>query len=217
MTRHLVAIGLVAVVSSWTVAGRADDAKEEKHPDAVPSPDPGASRGINPVATSVPATPPPTTGTTTTTASTLGVTSGASTAPAAEPKEERELVRPHRSMLITGSAILVGSYAASAIVGGISDTEADKRLFVPLVGPWLDLADRSCQLGNCGVREDINILHIIGSGAAQATGLGIAIASLFVEERRDGRPAPQRPAPEPPRTMWRVVPMAGGLGAIGTF
>lgn len=127
--------------------------------------------------------------------------------------------KPNRAMLITGSAIFLGTYAASATVAAFSDTKGDDYLFVPVVGPWLDAAERDCKLGECTTREDVNIAHIIGSGAAQAAGLGILIGAFFVGERKDGRPAPQ------PKTVdtgtIQVLPLSlragAGIGAFGTF
>ncbi len=210
MTRHVLAIALATIVTSWTVVSAAEPPLEEDESTDAARTHPGRSRGINPVADATPTAPPPKAGTTTTTAATLMPAMG-------ERPEDRDLVRPHRSMLITGSALFLGAYGVTAAGAALSDTDADKRLYIPLVGPWLDLGDRECGFGQCGFREDVNILHIIGSGAAQATGLVLAVASFFVEERRGGRPAPQRPAPEPPRTTFHVVPHFGGIGAVGTF
>ena len=104
-------------------------------------------------------------------------------------------------------------------VGAFSDTKGDDNLFIPVIGPWLDVAERDCKLGECTTREDVNIAHIIGSGAAQAAGIGIAIGAFFVGERRDGRPAPQPKAA--PTGSVQVLPLGlragAGIGAVGTF
>lgn len=131
--------------------------------------------------------------------------------------EER---KPNRSMLITGSAIFLGTYAASATVGAFSDNKADNNLFIPVVGPWIDVAERDCKLGQCSTSEDVAIAHLIGSGAAQAAGIGIVIGSFFVHERKDGRPAPQ-PKVGGARPTLQVLPLGlragAGIGAFGTF
>jgi hypothetical protein len=138
-------------------------------------------------------------------------------------RSESEERKPNRSMLITGSVIFLGTYAGSATVGAFSDTKGDKNLSIPVVGPWIDVAERDCKLGDCTTREDVNIVHLIGSGAAQAAGLGILIGSFFVHERKDGRPAPQ------PKTLpdggasakVQILPLGlragAGIGAFGTF
>lgn len=53
---------------------------------------------------------------------------------------------PNRPMLITGAVVLGGTYAASAIVGAASKREADDKLFLPVVGPWMDLTKRDCEV-----------------------------------------------------------------------
>src|SRR5262249_47346884 len=39
------------------------------------------------------------------------------------------------------------SYGAAVVVAGTSDHQGDHHLYVPVIGPWLDLADR----GNCDI------------------------------------------------------------------
>jgi hypothetical protein len=129
-------------------------------------------------------------------------------------RAERERRGPNRVMLINGVAIFLGTYAVSAVAGGLSDTKGDEKLFIPLVGPWLDLAERECSFGECTFREDVNIAHVIGSGVAQAAGLGLVLGSFLLGERE-----PER---ERRGAKVHVLPMGmgrggGGVGAFGTF
>lgn len=117
-----------------------------------------------------------------------------------------ERARPHRTLLLTGGAIFLGTYAASAIVGATVGTDADRNLAIPLAGPWIALGKRDCGIGECGFYEDVNGIALVTSGVAQAAGLALVITSLFVEETR-----------EHPRAKVRVVPIGAGLGAVGTF
>lgn len=159
---------------------------------------------------------PPVYSTTTTTASQYDPLAGEDT--------EGFKYRPNRPLLITGAAIFAGTYAASTIVGAFSDTQGDDNLFIPVAGPWLDLADRECGLGDCGTREDVNQALIIGSGVAQGVGVGLAIASLFIPEERHGMmrsaSARERSIATAKPTV-KVMPISlragGGLGAMGTF
>lgn len=134
-------------------------------------------------------------------------------------RTEYEERKPNRSMLITGSAIFLGTYATSATVGAISDAKGDNNLFIPVIGPWLAVAERDCKLGECSTSEDVNVAHMIGSGAAQAAGIGLVIGAFFVGERKDGRPAPQPKAL--PTGNLQVLPLGlrsgAGIGAVGTF
>jgi hypothetical protein len=156
--------------------------------------------------------PPPTTtySTTTTTAANYDESASADRA--------GYIYRPNRPMLATGLGIFAATYGASVIVGAASDRDEDKRLYIPVVGPWLDLGQRDCGVGDCGQREDWNQALLIGSGVLQGVGAGLAIASLFVPEERD-RPKARTTAATKPTV--RVLPVnvrgGGGVGAVGTF
>lgn len=152
-------------------------------------------------------------GTTTTTSANYNYQTPADT-------ESREY-RPNRPMLITGGALFAAGYVPAVIVGAASDQDHDKRLYIPVVGPWLDMADRPCGIGDCSTREDVNQALLIGSGVAQGAGVALAIASLFVPEDRDDRRA-KSPAPAlAQKPQFKVTPISlrggGGFGAIGTF
>ncbi len=152
---------------------------------------------------------PTTTGTTTTTQATL------------DPITERELARPetpttwkakpNRALLITGATMFASSYATTGVVGLVSPLDADEHLFIPVVGPWMNLVDRPCGLGACGGKDDIANALILGGGITQAAGLGLAILSLVVPERRES----------PVTAGVRITPLSfgrgGGLGAVGRF
>lgn len=135
-------------------------------------------------------------------------------------ERERE-IRPNRPLLITGSAIFLGTYGASVIQALASDTEADDNNYIPLVGPWLNIAERDCQLGDCGTQEDWNNILLIGSGVAQGVGVGLAIASLIVPETEE-RVAKGKDKTKVAKPEVRVIPVqmgrgGAGVGAVGRF
>lgn len=130
--------------------------------------------------------------------------------------------RPNRALLATGAGIFVATYAASAIVAASNDRDYDDKLFIPVVGPWLDLADRPCGLGDCGTAEDWNQALLIGSGVLQGGGIALALISLAVPEHRETTVASARErslAAAKPKV--KVTPInlrgGGGVGAVGTF
>jgi hypothetical protein len=49
---------------------------------------------------------------------------------------------PNKGLLVTGAFIFGATYTASIIAAARSDRDANKKLYIPLVGPWMDLADR---------------------------------------------------------------------------
>ncbi|HEU4405049.1 MAG TPA: hypothetical protein VFS43_07135 [Polyangiaceae bacterium] len=136
--------------------------------------------------------------------------------PSPETSYGYEQTRPNRPLLITGSSLLVGSYATSAIIGMANDREADERLAIPLVGPWLDLADRDCDIQPCD-NESWSKAALITSGVLQGVGLIGVVSSFFVPEERfriwggGGARAGVASAPSV-----RVVPSPAAVGRGGT-
>lgn len=127
--------------------------------------------------------------------------------------------RPNRTLLSTGIGIFVVSYGASAVAGAISDRESDKNLFIPVVGPWMDLADRSCGTAEpCGNREDVNKAMIITSGVVQGAGVLMALGSLILPETTSVTEKRTTAKNKPTVAVSPVSFGAGaGLGAVGRF
>jgi hypothetical protein len=82
--------------------------------------------------------------------------------------------------LITGGAIMFGiPYATSVIVAASSDRAGDKHLFIPLAGPWMDLADRGrCRGFSCD-NETSNQVLLVVDGILQGVG-ALQIVSGFI-------------------------------------
>ena len=161
-------------------------------------------------------TQPQVVGTTTTTAAPYGP------APAAAEEERSIETRPHKTLLKTGIIVSLASYAGSAIAGAASQRDEDKLLFVPLVGPWLDLGNRDCDARECGKMESTNRAMIATAGAFQLAGTLLIVGSFLVPEsstvRRERRvlSAPKPPTPEVAFTPVSYVGGAG-FGAVGRF
>jgi hypothetical protein len=88
---------------------------------------------------------------------------------------------------------------------------ADRDLYIPIVGPWINLADRSTDREN-NTRDTV---LIAGSGVLQGIGTLMLITSFFVPEKV---PAARISAGN---VKMQVTPTAsmggGGVGAVGTF
>lgn len=150
-------------------------------------------------------------GTTTTTAAPY-------TAPTSDTSEKSIEKRPNRTLLSTGVGMFVISYGASVVAGAVSNRDSDKNLFVPVVGPWLDLGDRQCGASPCGNNEDLNKAMIITSGIVQGAGVLLAIGSLIVPESttiKEHRTSAKR------KPEVHVTPVSfgagAGVGAVGRF
>ncbi len=125
--------------------------------------------------------------------------------------------RPNRAMIVVGVITLGGAFGTSAVLAGRSSNHSDQVLYVPLVGPWLDLGDRlKCGGGagraSCGV-ERTNQVALVADGLFQAWGLAATIMGLFTKEYTMSGPATAKLHVAPTRLG------AGGygLGAFGTF
>ena len=90
----------------------------------------------------------------------------------------KQTFHPNRPLLFTGSAILVGTYATTAALTAskMGDGEnGDKTMYIPVIGPWMHLAD---------IKETGRDLALtVGSGILQGAGAVMAIASIFIPEK----------------------------------
>lgn len=163
----------------------------------------------------------------TTTYSTTTTTAGnynANYNPNAGAEHDGWIHRPNRPLLYTGLGILVGTYATSVVVGASSDKDVDKRLYIPVVGPWLDLGQRDCGIGDCDATEDRNQALLIGSGVLQGVGTLLTLGSFIAREENVSPPSAsskKATSTAAAKPTINVTPMSyrggGGFGAIGTF
>ena len=89
----------------------------------------------------------------------------------------KQTFHPNRPLLYTGAALFVGSYATTAALTASKQgngENGDKTMYLPVVGPWLHLAD------NKETGKDLAL--DIGSGILQGVGVGMALVSIFVPE-----------------------------------
>ena len=109
--------------------------------------------------------------------STVVVTPGvpAPTSYAPSTPEYQEVTDSYNApMFTTGALVFAASYGASVIVAASSDDErGNRRLYVPVVGPWLALNDRgSCDItkSSCDHETTAKVL-LVADGIFQAAGL----------------------------------------------
>jgi hypothetical protein len=101
--------------------------------------------------------------------------------------EERPYAGPDRRVIGSGLATFVLSYVPAVIVGASSSTSTDHHLYVPVVGPWLDLANRpGCgptHIG-CDTETTYKVLLIV-DGILQDIGVATALSGLLMPERHE--------------------------------
>lgn len=126
--------------------------------------------------------------------------------------------RPNRTLLSTGTGLFILSYGPSVVAATVSDRDEDKRLYIPVVGPWLDLSNRECTRANpCGANEEVAKAMIITSGIVQGASVLMVLGSLMIPESTtitERRRAAAKPAV-------KVTPVSfgagAGIGAVGRF
>ncbi len=128
--------------------------------------------------------------------------------------------RPNSVLIGGGLSVFLGLYIPSAIVATVNDNSYDQHLYIPVAGPWLDLAARPGCGGvgesTCPTENGYRALLVV-AGSFQALGVLAVIVGAAVPERRITRP----PAKASRLTM-HVLPAqvsrdGYGLEAFGAF
>jgi hypothetical protein len=79
---------------------------------------------------------------------------------------------------MTGLVVGGAPYIASVGIAATSAREGDANLWIPAVGPWLDLGSRPSCDGDCGVETGNRVL-LVGDGILQTVGV-LEIVGAFV-------------------------------------
>jgi len=123
---------------------------------------------------------------------------------------------------IGGGIVTFGiSYGIGIAVASNSGHHGDRHLYVPVIGPWLDLGDRGggcSQSGSCD-KETFNRFLIAADGVFQALGVLSVISGFVFEPRREVTTTTTTATARPPIQITPVEYAHGGLGlaALGTF
>jgi hypothetical protein len=112
------------------------------------------------------------------------------------PALENDSTIPNRPLLRSGLFTLGGAYAPALLVAIESDRQADDNLLSPVVGPWLDLAQRDADCDGEREHETMNRTLRVADGVFQGNGALQALGSFVLPERQvltiasgDGAPA----------------------------
>jgi len=98
--------------------------------------------------------------------------------PVIDPSTHRSTL-PNTPLLVTGLAVLGATYGASVIAGAVSDRDSDRKLYYPVVGPWMSLSDRDCGADPCK-NKTLGTVLLVGSGALQGLGAVSVLMSLVI-------------------------------------
>jgi len=88
---------------------------------------------------------------------------------------------PNTALISTGLVSFGIAYGASVIVASQSEHPGDKHLFVPIAGPWIDLANRGrCNVNNTSCDgETTNKVLLVIDGVVQGAGALAVIGGLL--------------------------------------
>jgi hypothetical protein len=88
---------------------------------------------------------------------------------------------PNRRLLTSGAWTLGLAYAPALVVAIKSERRGDDYLYYPVVGPWLDLANR----GSCATceHETLNQVLLVTDGVFQGVGALQIVGSFLLPER----------------------------------
>ena len=143
---------------------------------------------------------------------------------AAQGPEEVETTTtgPNIGLITTGILTFGLSYGPSAVVASTSDRDEDKHLWIPVAGPWIDLAKRDGCDAQCdsGSRETGYKILLVADGIFQAVGAVEIVGGLLFWPRRERvvqRPVTVVSKPTIRFSPTRVGRTGYGLGAAGTF
>jgi hypothetical protein len=129
--------------------------------------------------------------------------------------EQTTYARPNRFIIAAGILGFVGAYVPSFIVAAHNGNSHDNNLYIPVVGPWLDLEQRpGCGLGptSCGRESGFAALLIV-DGIFQALGPVATVLGFLVPERHTVIITAK--ADKPARPTVHVVPARVGRDAYG--
>jgi len=119
---------------------------------------------------------------------------------------ERREVPVGAGMPLIGAGTVVVSLATGValIVATSSTYDYDRLLFIPILGPWIDLAYRPPS----SQEENWARAGLIADGLAQAAGLAMLIVGTVMHHQRE---------PKKPRQIIVPIATSGGAGVSFTF
>lgn len=124
---------------------------------------------------------------------------------------------PNPYFLRSGLITLGASYVPALVVAMGSDTKGDENLYVPVAGPWLDLAEREGCDSDCSP-ENVNKALLVTSGVFQGLGALQIVGSFIFPETRT---VVVSNADGSPKLSVTVTPASVGRGsgvvAVGKF
>ena len=139
-------------------------------------------------------------------------------APVTVEKTTSHATGPGAEMIGAGIGVFGISYIPAIAVAASSGVSADRALYVPFAGPWLDLTQRpSCTPATCNPEPTAKVLLVI-DGVVQALG-GLTVIGGFLIKTHETTTARRTANLRPTLRLSPQQMGNGGYGvlALGTF
>lgn len=128
-------------------------------------------------------------------------------------RERSTVTGPNRALLHSGVWTLGLSYVPALVVA-ISSTESyDKKLYIPVAGPWMDFASRDCKY-NCS-HETVNKALLVTDGIFQGIGALQIVSSFLFPETHSAVAASGKQHRVAKRPNFQIAPSRLGTAAYG--
>jgi hypothetical protein len=124
---------------------------------------------------------------------------------------------PNGYMIGTGIFVFAGAYIPAVAVAASSSVQADHHLYIPIVGPWIDIANRpSCGPSSISCDNETTNKVLLGiSGVFQGIGALTTIGGFFVPEQHTVITAKaDKPKPTKPTIHFTPGQLGTGYGAL---
>jgi hypothetical protein len=142
----------------------------------------------------------------------------ATVAPAPVQETTTPYAGPNGAVIATGSLIFLAAYVPVVAIAAGSGQEVDRRLYIPVAGPFIDLGQRHlCEAGNLDCDKEVaNKVLLAADGIFQGIGVLTALAGFLITEHAPVVTTAKSSAP-----TIRIAPAVGsglaGVTAVGTF
>ncbi len=130
-----------------------------------------------------------------------------------------EYTGPNRARIGTGLVTFALSYVPSVIVASESPQPADNHLYIPVAGPWMDLAQRP-DCNTSGIRcdtETTNKVLLAVDGVFQGLGVITTLAGLLSTEHEGPVTTEAQTKPSVHVSPAQMGVGGYGLAAFGNF
>jgi hypothetical protein len=139
-------------------------------------------------------------------------------APVETEETTTEATGPSMAMVGSGLVIFGLSYVPAMVVASTSALDADRTLFVPIAGPWIDLTQRP----GCGPTESCNSentakVFLVADGVFQAIGAVTIVGGLLTTSHETRTVRSAKPGPAVHVSPAQMGNGGYGVAATGTF